>query len=94
MIDSITLICASLSSVTLLVTACETAPFNPSLSNELSNDEQIYFNFVDSNNDDKISLSEIEQSISIIFQIVDFNQDGFISNSEIRELKKIINSIK
>ena len=63
-------------------------------SSELSNDEQIYFNFVDSNNDDKISLSEIEQSISIIFQIVDFNQDGFISNSEIRELKKIINSIK
>ena len=63
-------------------------------SNELNEDEQIYFNFVDSNNDDMISLSEIEQSISIIFQIVDFNQDGFISNSEISELKKIINSIK
>ena len=68
--------------------------FQSLYSKELNKDEQIYFNFVDSNNDDKISLSEIEQSITIIFQIVDFNQDGFISNSEISELKKIINSIK
>ena len=63
-------------------------------SNELNNDEKIYFNFIDSNNDDKISLSEIEKSIIIIFQIIDFNQDGFISKSEISELKNIINSLK
>ena len=63
-------------------------------SNELNNDEKIYFNFIDSNNDDKISLSEIEQSIIIIFQIIDFNQDGFISKSEISELKNIIDSLR
>ena len=54
----------------------------------------MYFNFMDLNNDDKISLLEINQSISLIFQIVDFNQDGFISKSEIRELKNIIDSLK
>ena len=64
------------------------------LSNELNDDEQIYFNFIDVNNDDQISLSEIDQSISIIFQIVDFNQDGFISKSEIGELKNIIDSLR
>ena len=64
------------------------------LSNELNDDEQIYFNFIDLNNDNQISLSEIDQSISIIFQIVDFNQDGFISKSEIGELKNIIDSLR
>tara|TARA_B100001287_G_C22500170_1_gene443259 strand:+ start:381 stop:635 length:255 start_codon:yes stop_codon:yes gene_type:complete len=63
-------------------------------SDELNDDEQLYFNFIDLNNDDQISLSEIEQSISLIFQIIDFNQDGFISKSEIRELKNIIDSLK
>ena len=63
-------------------------------SNELNNDEQMYFNFTDLNNDDKISLLEINQSINLIFQIIDFNQDGFISKSEISELKNIINSLK
>ena len=63
-------------------------------SNELNNDEEMYFNFIDFNNDNKIALSEIEQSINIIFQLVDFNQDGFISRSEINELKSIIDSLK
>ena len=46
----------------------------------------MYFNFIDFNNDNQISQSEIEQSLNIIFQLVDFNQDGFISKSEINEL--------
>ncbi len=63
-------------------------------SNELTHDEQIYFNFMDLNNDDQISLLEINQSISLIFQLVDFNQDSFISKSEISELKNIIDFLK
>jgi len=63
-------------------------------SYELNDDEQMYFNFIDLNNDDQISLLEINQSISIIFQIVDINQDGSISKSEISELKNIIDSLK
>ncbi len=64
------------------------------LSQDLSEEEQMYFNFVDFNNDNKISLSEIEQSINIIFQLVDIDQDGFISEYEINELKNIINSLR
>ena len=64
------------------------------LSNELNDDEQMYFNFIDLNNDDQISLLEVNQSISLIFQIVDLNQDGFISKVEISELKNIIDSLK
>ena len=64
------------------------------LSQDLSDEEQMYFNFVDFNNDNKISLSEIEQSINIIFQLVDIDQDGFISEYEINELKNIINSLR
>ena len=67
---------------------------NNIMSNELNDEEQMYFNFIDFNNDNQISLSEIEQSINIVFQIVDINQDGFISKLEISELKNIINSIK
>ena len=63
-------------------------------SNELNDDEKMYFNFIDLNNDNQISLLEINQSISLIFQIIDFNQDGFISKSEISELKNIIDSLK
>ena len=63
-------------------------------SNELNDNEKMYFNFIDLNNDNQISLSEIEQSINIIFQITDFNQDGFLSQSEISELKNIINSLR
>ena len=63
-------------------------------SNELNDDEQMYFNFIDLNNDDPIWLLEVNQSISLIFQIVDLNQDGFISKVEIGELKNIIDSLK
>ncbi len=65
-----------------------------SFSIELNEDEETYFNFIDFNNDNQISESEIEQSINIIFQLVDFNQDGFISKSEINELKTILESLK
>ena len=54
----------------------------------------MYFNFVDLNNDELISLLEMNKSISIIFQLIDFNQDGFISRSEITELKKIVESLR
>ena len=64
------------------------------MSDELNDEEQMYFSFIDFNNDNLISLSEIEQSINIVFQIVDHNQDGFISKLEISELMNIINSIK
>ena len=64
------------------------------LSNELNNNEKMYFNFIDLNNDNQISLSEIEQSLKIIFQITDLNQDGFLSKSEINELKNIIDSLR
>tara|TARA_B100000900_G_C20036974_1_gene496366 strand:+ start:290 stop:541 length:252 start_codon:yes stop_codon:yes gene_type:complete len=65
-----------------------------STSNELSKDEEIYFNFLDLNNDNQISQTEINQSINIIFQLVDINQDGLISKFEINELKNIVNLIK
>ena len=64
------------------------------MSNDLNDEEQMYFNFIDFNNDNQISVSEIEQSISIVFQIADLNQDGFISKLEISELKNIIKSLK
>tara|TARA_Y100000768_G_C23539360_1_gene478580 strand:+ start:287 stop:544 length:258 start_codon:yes stop_codon:yes gene_type:complete len=64
------------------------------LSNELNDYEQMYFNYIDLNNDNQISLSEIEQSINIVFQITDYNQDGFLSKSEINELKNIIDSLR
>ncbi len=63
-------------------------------SNDLDKEQEMYFNFMDFDNDDKISLSEIEQTVSIVFQLIDLNQDGFISKSEINELKNILDSIK
>ena len=69
--------------------------FSPILfSNELNDDEEMYFNFMDLNNDNQISLLEINQSISVIFQIADINQDSFITKSEISELKNIIGYLK
>jgi len=61
---------------------------------ELNDDEKMYFNFIDLNNDNQISRTEIDKSISLILQIVDLNQDGFISKSEINELKNIIDSLR
>ena len=63
-------------------------------SNELNDDEKMYFNFIDFNNDNQISFLEIEKSINLIFQIVDLNHDGFISQSELSELKNIVDSFK
>ena len=54
----------------------------------------MYFNFIDFNNDNKISQSEIDQSIKIIFQLIDLNKDGFISKFEVNELKNITNALK
>ena len=55
-------------------------------SNELSEEEEMYFNFVDLNNDGIISYEEIEQSLNIMFQIIDQNQDNNISQNEIYDL--------
>ncbi len=63
-------------------------------SNNLNQDEEMFYNFMDFNNDNQISLSEIERSINIVFQLVDLNQDGFISKSEVSELKEIVDSLK
>ena len=63
-------------------------------SNELSEEEEMYFNFVDLNNDGIISYEEIEQSLNIMFQIIDQNQDNKISKNEINELKNIIYSLR
>ena len=63
-------------------------------STELNEEEQMYFNFVDLNNDGVISYEEIEQSLNLLFQIIDLNQDNKISQNEINELKGIIESLR
>ena len=63
-------------------------------SSELNEEEEIYFNFLDLNNDGVISYEEIEQALNLIFQIIDVNQDNKISHNEINELKGIIESLK
>ena len=61
---------------------------------ELNQEEEMYFNFVDLNNDGVISYEEIEQSLNLLFQIIDLNQDKNISKDEIIELKNIVDSIR
>ena len=63
-------------------------------SNELNQEEEMYFNFVDLNNDGVISYEEIEQSLNLLFQIIDLNQDNKISKKEINELKSIVESLR
>jgi len=63
-------------------------------SAELNEEEEMYFNFVDLNNDGVISYEEIEQSLNLLFQIIDLNQDNKISQNEINELKGIIESLR
>ena len=58
------------------------------------NEEEIFFNFIDFNNDNLISHSEVENAIKITFQLIDLNQDGFISKDELKELKNILVSLK
>ena len=64
-----------------------------SFSITLNNQEKIFFNFLDLNNDKRISLDEVNQSIKIIFQLIGENRDGHLSESEIIELKLIIESL-
>ena len=63
-------------------------------SAELNEEEEMYFNFVDLNNDGVISYEEIEQSLNLLFQIIDLNQDNKISHNEINELKGIIETLR
>ena len=63
-------------------------------SSELNEEEEMYFNFVDLNNDGVISYEEIEQSLNLLFQIIDLNQDNKISQNEINELKDIIETLR
>ena len=64
-----------------------------SKSEELNNQEKIFFNFIDLNNDKNISLDEVNQSIRIIFQLIDENRDGILNEQEIIELKNILESL-
>ena len=63
-------------------------------SSELNEEEEMFFNFVDLNNDGVISYEEIEKSLNLLFQIIDLNQDNKISQNEINELKGIIESLR
>ena len=63
-------------------------------SSELNEEEEMYFIFVDLNNDGVISYEEIEQSLNLLFQIIDLNQDNKISQNEINELKSIIETLR
>ena len=63
-------------------------------SAELNEEEEMYFNFVDLNNDGVISYEEIEQSLNLLFRIIDLNQDNKISQNEINELKGIIETLR
>ena len=64
-----------------------------SKSEELNNQEILFFNFIDLNNDKNISLDEVNQSIRIIFQLIDENRDGILNEEEIIELKNILESL-
>ena len=77
-----------------LMTLLSLAFSNITNASGLSSEEKMLFNFVDLDNDKRLSSLEIEQSINLIFQLVDINRDGFISKTEIIELKNIINSLK
>ena len=59
-------------------------------SEELSNNEEKIFEFIDLNKDQSISLEEINKSIKLIFQLIDANSDLSISKEEIIELKDMI----
>ena len=59
-------------------------------SESLTSEEKIYFNFIDLNNDNKISYKEADQVIMLIFQLLDKNNDNLITKDEIIELKNII----
>ena len=54
-------------------------------SNELTEQELQYFNFLDLNNDKFISIEEINNSTNILFQLIDSNQDKKISHDELNK---------
>ena len=60
-------------------------------SNELTQQELQYFNFLDLNNDGYVSHEEIEQIKNIVFELIDINNDNKISSEELDELNKIVN---
>ena len=60
------------------------------LAESLTKEESLYFNFIDLNNDEKISYEEANQVLQIIFQLLDNNGDNIISKDEILELNNII----
>ena len=64
-----------------------------SKSEELKNQEKLFFSFIDLNNDKNISLDEVNQSIRIIFQLIDENRDKILNEEEIIELKNILESL-
>ena len=62
-------------------------------SEELNNQEKLFYSFIDLNNDKNITLDEVNQSIRIIFQLIDENRDGILNEEEIIELKNILESL-
>ena len=60
------------------------------VAESLTKDENFYFNFIDLNNDEKISYHEANQVLQLIFQLLDNNKDNAISKEEILELKNIV----
>ena len=60
------------------------------VAESLTKDENFYFNFIDLNNDGKISYHEANQVLQLIFQLLDNNKDNAISKKEILELKNIV----
>ena len=65
-----------------------------SMALDLSQEEIDYFKIIDLNNDNFISLDEINQSINIIFQLIDLDNNKKISLEELNELKNIISILK
>ena len=63
------------------------------IAESLTKEENIYFNFVDLNNDDQISYQEADQIIQLIFQLLDINKDNIITKEEIFELKNIVEAL-
>ena len=64
-----------------------------SYSEQLTIEEKVIFSFVDENNDNSITIDEINNLIQLIYQLIDLNLDGNISELEILELKNIIESL-
>ena len=60
------------------------------VANSLTKEESLYFNFIDLNNDEKISYEEANQVLQIIFQLLDNNGENIITKDEILELNNII----